>query len=87
MGKHVRNVDDDTRVVTIIASSYRRMHFHIYIYTYIFRVALFEELMTVAELISVEFVEGASVGVSCCLEGRCSISDFRNDRTNSKTAS
>lgn len=49
--------------------------------------ALFEELMTVAELISVEFVEGASVGVSCCLEGRCSISDFRNDRTNSKTAS
>lgn len=34
MGKHVRNVDDDTRVVTIIASSYRRMHFHIYIYIY-----------------------------------------------------
>lgn len=34
-----------------------------------------------------EFVEGASVGVLCCLEGRCSISDFRNDRANSKTAS
>lgn len=60
---------------------------HVCIFIHIFRMALFEELMTVAELISVEFVEGASVGVSCCLEGRCSISDFRNDRTNSNTAS